>query len=1167
MDKIKVREFGGGKPKDYEGREDDILKLRRNRVVDELAQKLARERGKPGKRMADLQVPASRNVRPQTVDGRTSFHFSHEAVSKTRNNVEKDSGLKIGPGAARKHGKYIERDGAIAQMTEKDKEELEKLLDGHPELEAGESADGLLTIERRKEAALHGYYVERQEALATQPDGEKVLFTNISPDPLERARVWDKIEEFERNPSPDELTISVAKHQAFWDRVSKEEGFPKALAEALLIAEPDKPYRFQTDDARSSLRWLREQPDWDKENPQVKAKLGEGGRIQYRMIGELPHELDLKGRSAILAEFAHEFEQRKLPYVAVMHAPDHANDDRNWHFHLIYYDRPIEKMADGRWDFEVEETFKRSNRMTRSNFPHRQEKLKEVNEKTWIPKMRKRLAEITNDHLQMGGIQRRVDPRRYDEMGIHREAQEHLGTRASALESMGVATPVGYRNANKEWDAVFADVDNRRESEQKKTDLQARRYHEKVDRNFRADPNESLAMHARVERWRQSRDEAAEFTALSISVKKNYERLISRAEKVQKNCEKQLDAARKSKLANHRKADTVHLSKRQIEALDEIRSATTFMGPMLDKAKSWSETSDRLRAQAKREETEIERILARRAEDGDDRVKDLKERRQREDGTFQGQDGEYRRALNKAEMDAWVESILKDRRRLVRKDRRIEPAVQRPGDEKYLEAGNYGAMTPRLAKVKESQDRLIEQVVGYVTKNPHAVQRERNEQGDTVLSLRVSRPQWKSAFVDYADDPEMRKAALDALAIRDASRGGRAPASERAPETAGDIPADRTPQPAQTRERTEHAESVPGADGVVARLSRQAVRLRMVDGIITADEKGLASIGIVAKELEPAFVQNRLRGVLREQQRDFARLSSFVEKHPYAIVEKDGRYQLGPKSPKDLAAIAAKWIGDEELQAGLKTTRETLRGMSKPKQDRAVQKPVEAPAPTATERTTETVREPARTDGPKPAGTPSPVPARTPAPEPANAPERTVETPRTPPAERTPEPVRRTDPARVPAAPAPAAPAPVAPAPVVSVPAVEVPPREPVHAPEPRVVEPAARKTEPTQPSLFGDEPDVPRTGQAVFERQNATVAPLRRENAAVDEWLKAGEQERSLADRRRLASELARDREAMAALAIADPELARQLQADVKAFQRMQAPGKGMGRGLRPKR
>ncbi len=58
-----------------------------------------------------------------------------------------------------------------------------------------------------------------------------------------------------------------------------------------------------------------------------------------------------------------------------------------------------------------------------------------------------------------------------------------------------------------------------------------------------------------------------------------------------------------------------------------------------------------------------------------------------------------------------------------------------------------------------------------------------------------------------------------------------------------------------------------------------------------------------------------------------------------------------------------------------------------------------------------------------------------------------------------------------------------------------------------------------------------------------------------------------SLADRRRLAAELARDREAMAALASADPELARQLQADVKAFQRMQTPGKGLGRGLRPKR
>lgn len=1183
MDRIRVREFSSrGKPKDYEGREDDAIGLRRNRVVDELQQKLARERGKPGKRMSDLRLPAARNVRPSTVDGRTSFHFSHEAVSKTRNNMEKDSGLKIGPGAARKHGKYIERDGAIARMTEKEEEALKKMLEEHPELDAGESPDGVLTIERRKEAALHGYYVERQEALATQPDGEKVLFTNISPDPLERARVWDKIEEFERNPSPDELTIHIAKHQAFWDSVSKEPDFPKPLADALLLAEPDKPYRFQTDDARSSLRWLRERPEWDKENQPVQAKLGEGGRIQYRMIGELPHELDLRGRSAILAEFAHEFERRKLPYVAVMHAPDHANDDRNWHFHLIYYDRPIEKMADGRWDFEVEETYKRDNRMTRTHFPHRQDKLKEVNEKTWIPKMRKRLAEITNDHMQMAGLERRVDPRRYSEMGIHREAQEHLGTRASALESMGIATPAGYRNANKEWDAVFADIERRREGEQKKTDHQARRYHEKVDRNYRGDPNESSAMHARIERWRQSRDEAEEFASYSLSVHKNYERLISRAEKVNKACQKQLDAAREHKLPNHKKANAVHLSKRQIEAVNEIRDAQSFMGPMLDAAKGWSETADRLRAQARREEAEIERILARRAEDGDSRVKEVKSRREQAEGTFQGQDGDYRRALNKADMDAWVESILKGRRRLVRKDRRFEPVVQQPGDEKYLEAGNYGVMTPRLAKIKESQDRVIGEVVAYVTKNPHAVQRERNDQGDVVLSLRVSRPQWKSAFTDYADDPDMRKAALNALAIRDASRGGRTTQTERDTTPAATEPAGRTTVP-----QADPASPAPaGADGVLARLSRQAVRLRVVEGVVVADEKALATIGILPSELEPAFVQNRLRGVHREQQRDFARLSSFVEKHPYAIVEKDGQYRLGPKSPRELAAIADKWIGDEEMQASLKTTRETLRGMSRPRQEKPVEngrQPVSQPSQDSVSRPASDVpaRDPIAPATAEPVR-PAPISTEPMRPAPAGNTPRTTE-PTSEPAVSTPTPSPAERPTeRV--VPEPLRPEPVRPKPVETPEPSQVPTPERMPAPERKIEEPVARVEEPkvekplsrdpepkkpeqAQPNLFGDEPQAPRTGQAVFENQRPSVAPLRNENHALDEWLKAGEQERGLAERRRLAADLAKDREAMAELARIDPELARQLQADVKAFQRTQAPGKGLGRGLRPRR
>ncbi|MFZ3481930.1 MobA/MobL family protein [Sphingomonas sp. 3-13AW] len=1149
MDKIRVREFSSlRKGKDYEGREDDVMKLRRNHVVDELAQRLARERGRVSKRMGDLRLPAARNPRPQTIDGRTSFHFSHEAVSKTRNNLEKDSGLKIGPGAARRHGKYIERDGAIAKMSDKEEEALKKLLEEHPELEAGESADGVLTLERRKEAALHGYYVERQEALATQPDGEKVLFTNISPDPLERARVWDKIEEFERNPSPDQLIIHVAKHPEFWDKVSKEPGFPKPLAEALLLADPDHPYRFQTDDARSSLRWLREHPDWDKENPQVSAKLGEGGRIQYRMIGELPYELDLKGRTAILAEFAHEFERRKLPYVAVMHAPDHTNDDRNWHFHLIYYDRPIEKMVDGRWDFEADETYKAPNGTFRTHFPHRQDKLTEVNEKNWIPKMRKRLAEITNDHLQMAGVPRRVDPRRYSEMGIHREAQEHLGTRASALESMGIATPVGYRNANKEWDAVFAEIDRRREGEQKKTDAQARRYHGKVDRNESVDPNENIAMHARIERWRQRRDEAAEFASHALSVKKNYERLISRAEKVDKTCEKQLEAARKNKLPTHKKADAIRLTKRQNEALNEIKEVGAFMGPMLDAAKRWAETADRLRALAKREESEIERLLSRSSDDKAGRRAEIKNRRQREDGSFQGQDGEYRRALNKAEMDAWVQSILKGRRRLVRKDRRFVPLTSRPGDEKFLDAGNYGAMNARLAKIKESQDALIEQVVTYVGKNPHAVHRERNDQGDVVLSLRVSRPQWKSAFTDYAEDPAMRQAALAALATRDSARRDRTVEVERAPAATGAPALERAEQPRPLVD----AAAVPGADGVLARISRQAVRIRLVEGAYVADEKALAVVGIIPSDLEPAFVQNRLRGVHREQQRDFARLSSFIEKHPYAIVEKDGVYKLGPKSPREVAAIAERWVGDEEMQASLKTTREALRGTSKQRQEKIV----EIVPPSA-----EQSRRPKRDEAPQ-----RPLPQAPSERLPASTEPLSTHTERTAPHQ--------------PAVAAPAAPAARPAAEPARAPATAKPtgPEHPVHttqplapsptsAPDRRVEEPVARRTDPQQPTLFGDEPQTPRTGQAVFENLRPSVTPLRGENAALDEWLKAGEQDRSLSDRRRLAADLARDRQAMAALASADPELARQLQADVKAFQRMQSSGKGLGKGLRPKR
>ncbi|MEL0251748.1 MAG: MobA/MobL family protein, partial [Novosphingobium sp.] len=69
----------------------------------------------------------------------------------------------------------------------------------------------------------------------------------------------------------------------------------------------------------------------------------------------------------------------------------------------------------------------------------------------FIPHLRAKFTEINNAVLKARGIQRKLDPRRYEEMGITRTPTLHLGTRAAALEAMGVPTVVGRLNAIAIW--------------------------------------------------------------------------------------------------------------------------------------------------------------------------------------------------------------------------------------------------------------------------------------------------------------------------------------------------------------------------------------------------------------------------------------------------------------------------------------------------------------------------------------------------------------------------------------------------------------------------------------------------------------------------------------------------------------------------------------------
>ena len=418
--------------------------------------------------------------RPRTSGGATSFHFSFLTISKQA--VPTVGGepvfglLGMGHSAAVEHSKYIERDGAA----------------------------------ERHRGAHHALYIEREGAAELRSndllsngefghlnahEGTLSIFSNISDDAFERQEFWRAVERHESTPRTHQITMEPDICPAWWaelvvttklDAEFKSHALEVAEAYRDNMAQPlgkgaarkpfrAKPMKVTTESAGRFIQQAQRMANYDDARPPFEFKSGRGGRIQFRIVAELPHELSPEDRALIVQNFCDHLatlEEREDPngnsyrtglmYTAVIHAPDGHNDNRNYHLHIVAYDRPCRFLPEhGQWDFEVEQRYNHKGE-DRVRNPFRQNKIGEVSQgtsktgkeksgKDFIPGLRAKFADINNAVLKARGVKRHLDPRKYTEMGIDRTPTDHLGTKAAALEAVGVPTTVGQLNAIAIW--------------------------------------------------------------------------------------------------------------------------------------------------------------------------------------------------------------------------------------------------------------------------------------------------------------------------------------------------------------------------------------------------------------------------------------------------------------------------------------------------------------------------------------------------------------------------------------------------------------------------------------------------------------------------------------------------------------------------------------------
>jgi hypothetical protein len=373
--------------------------------------------------------PASDTRRPVNAAGATTFHLKVTSVAAT---AQAPAGSPPSRRRAARHQLYIERDAAVERLS--------------------------LAVQSTADLPQQQAYIERIQAV--EQEVELASFGNLGRTAEERAAFWAAVEESE-HPARSYAVATCCRNRspAFWRAVSDDPAAPACL-KALEGPGPHK-LNFKTEaEAAPVIAFADSHGETSAKTKAERAitfNPGRASRIQTRIILELPHELTAAQRLKLARRICHRlFGGGQIRYWAAIHAPDRHNDARNFHLHVVFSDRPARKVKDKSgqrvWDFTILELQEDdANRNKRWGRPCRQDRDRSFSARDWIKQTRARVAALVNDALAEAGIERRVDPRTYREMGIDCEPEPRAPAWAYSMEKRGIAAAAARPAIDAQW--------------------------------------------------------------------------------------------------------------------------------------------------------------------------------------------------------------------------------------------------------------------------------------------------------------------------------------------------------------------------------------------------------------------------------------------------------------------------------------------------------------------------------------------------------------------------------------------------------------------------------------------------------------------------------------------------------------------------------------------
>lgn len=821
---------------DITGRETDVMGLRRRRTIDEPKRQVTAGRAPRQPRdlpPARLHMPRPPIGRPCTPDGRQAFHFKLTKITKGV-----DGACRTNDGEAADpvgHVGYVTREDAVA---------LAAPVEVH-------------------DAVAHVDYVARDEALARNGDGAAMIETNI---PGDAGAFFATVLAHEDSGHPDGICLAERSDPQVLHAMMQQPDIPPALMTALerIMADPEthrveksgrtdggsksRTHPFQVDaDITDCAGWLREHdPDG-----LVHLREGRGGIVQRRITGELSADLDLDGCRRVMKAMGSELARRGLRYYIALHAPTAANNERNWHFHLLYYDRPCERINDA-WDFAIAEEKRTASRNRRRSYPHRQKKCAEVRHKDWPMYMRTRFADAVNAELEAIGSSRRYDPRSYADMGIDAEPQEHLGRRLAFIAACGAAPEKDVENAHKGWWAQMVALlkqhdeiekaDNERVAELRQTSAEG-----PARSTFLAELARQLA-----QRRAEARTAEVILTIMHPMARSNAEQTAEKMRGYADDLANKLRAKGKDPEGHPRYEALVQRERDAHAYLDDLEKA---FAPDVAFAKSLADDAQIGRDRIEAELRTLHETAIRRRENAAIAHPMTPAAPKRETGQHQTVDDAVppttvtaepefapapsakmpvaAKAPASAEVDDWLVRIRRLRRRITRRDGRTEPFRINDLDRRMLYLASAEQMK-ELDRIRDQQNRLVGRLVEAVKAEPGILTIPADPGGKWTLAH--DGRDLQDGLHHYIADPDVQGR------LRNARDKG-------------------LEQQAATRQ------APPQVHRAIDAISRANIPVHRQDDKIVLRDTDAARLGITPEALQSKDAQRRLEGIRQSQEK------------------------------------------------------------------------------------------------------------------------------------------------------------------------------------------------------------------------------------------------------------------------------------------------------------